>query len=119
MDGVHQCGGHDGYVVVPVMSDAGLCAGNALVPAPFTVSGSIASVYQVGFGQSFATDASTTRAVMSLAPANVPVTTVIASATSVGLYVDPSTGTLKLSVGGVPLVSVFVWLDATAPFVNV
>ncbi len=102
----------------------GLLVGDRSVPSAGGTDLSAEQTYQLGFGQSFAVDAISG----TLTAAYFKATTdgansanaggVMAASTVIAIYVDASTGALKLGVAGVPAVCLFLWLDATAPYGN-
>ncbi len=83
--------------------------------------------FALGMGDSFTTgtgravaQVSASGAAAAATPAtgyNIP-TNAMASGGTVYLYVDASTGALKVSINAGPLASLIFWLDATAPFEN-
>jgi hypothetical protein len=70
-----------------------------------------------GVGQSFADDVAASKR-GALYVAQTGNMTVLAGATTVRLYVDATDGALRVLVSGAPLVKLWVWLDASAPFAN-
>lgn len=91
-----------GYSPGTVTTASGLGASG-----PGGTTQSVASLYATGAAA----------AATPAAGANV-CTNVMPSGTGVYLYVDSSTGALKLGVTGVPLVSVIFWIEATASYEN-
>ncbi len=95
-----------------------LTSGHAVISAPNVLSTNGTLAQQSGFGQSFSATSGVLAYVAELiGGTNVP-NTVMANTTVAILYVDTATGALKLFVSGAPLVSLFFWLDATAPYGN-
>ncbi len=102
-----------------------ICNGENIIAGPNTTDLGSKKAYQHGFGQSFAQESIT--ALMWAAQfqsltngdnySNVPVA-LMTTGTFVGLYIDASTGALKVYITGNPTAQFFIWLDATAPYTN-
>lgn len=104
---------------------------SATVGTPGYSSGTNQPTYAAGLGSSAVTGGgapqnqnvlmlAATGAAAATAPAlgaNIA-TNVMASGSRVAIYADPTTGALTLLIVGVPLVSIFIWLDASAPYPN-
>ena len=76
---------------------------------------------QIGLGQSFMCDdslhAGHARVATFVSESNIP-NTVMVAGTIIDFYVNLSTGALHVAITGVPLCSVFLWIEATGPYGN-
>lgn len=94
---------------------------------PHSSVGNTTGVIVYGMGHSFNTSGTSTACKLVAGGAaannvpdtglNVP-TNCMSTGTDIVLYVHSSTGALHVSITGVPLCSVFIWLDATGQYSN-
>ncbi len=102
----------------------GLLVADVVIPTAGGTDLGSSQTYQIGFGQSFAVDALSG----TLTAAYLQATTdannvanagaVMAASTIIAIYVDAATGALKFGVTGNPRCTVFMWLEASAPYTN-
>jgi len=91
------------------------------IPQPIASPNTLDSTKQMQMGQSFWDDTSTViggsigGCVMHLEPTNMAVMT---GGSKAVLYVDATTGALRVAYSGNPGIKLFAWIEATAPYDN-
>lgn len=110
---VHAVGGDNDLIASDPALDVGVANG-----VPFAGQSTVGQNIVVGMGASFQTGLSGQTPELDVLLVSGTQMTALGAASQFGLYVEKSTGKLRILIGGAVNAQLFIWLDATAQFPN-